>query len=216
MMKLYFTSLCLIYCISVSAQNSIPTILKFSPLAVYSREWNKPEYARCNTAENVNYMSAAEKNMIYVLNLVRANPKLFVNTVLLKYPGRSGQDHLLNDSFYFQSLVKTLLVLKPLSILQPDKECYSSAHCHALLSGISGYVGHERQNIDCERITYFNGECCDYGHNDPVDIILSLLIDEGVESLGHRSICLGEYEKLGVSVQPHKVYGYNAVLDLHF
>ena len=215
-MKFYFTAFFLIGCISLTAQNSKPAIPKFSPFAVYSEEWNKPEYARCNTAEHVNYMSEAEKNTIYVLNLVRANPKLFVNTVLIKYPEHSGQDQLLNDSFYFQSLVKALLAIESLPLLVPDKECFTSAYCHAQLSGISGYVGHERQNADCKSKTHFSGECCDYGHNDPVDIILSLLIDEGVESLGHRSICLGEYEKIGVSVQPHKVYTSNAVLDLHF
>ena len=216
MIKFYFTVFYLMGCISLTAQNSKSAVLKFSPFAIYSEEWNKPEFARCNTAENANYMSGVEKNMIYVLNLIRSNPKLFVNTVLLKYPEHSGQDQLLNDNFYFGSLVKTLLAKEPLPLLLPDKECFTSAHCHALLSGISGYVGHDRQNNDCKGKTHFNGECCDYGHNDPVDIILSLLIDKGVQSLGHRRICLGDYEKIGVSVQPHKVYTYNAVLDLHF
>ena len=63
---------------------------------------------------------------------------------------------------------------------------------------------------------HFNGECCDYGHNNALDIIMSLLIDEGISSLGHRNICLSSYSKIGVAIQPHKLYGYNAVMDFYY
>ena len=48
-----------------------------------------------------------------------------------------------------------------------------------------------------------------------LEIILSLLIDHDVPSLGHREICLSpEFKSVGVSVQPHNSkYNQNAVLD---
>ena len=155
-----------------------------------------------NTAENEDYLSQQEKEVFYFLNLVRMNPPLFANTYLKKHAGN------LNDDYEI-SLYEELMQLDPLPCLLPNKQCWESAKCHAIISGQTGYVGHERDNCT----SYFWGECCQYGPSDPLAIILQLLIDRGVESLGHRRICLGSYDELGVSIQPHTVYGSNAVLD---
>ena len=217
-MKYSSTLISLFCCISVLAQKPKPPVVavKYSPLAAYSAEWNKPLYAKCNTAEKVTYMSTKEKNVVYVLNLVRTYPKLFANTVLIKYPERSGNEFLTDNIYYFQSLLDTLLHMEPVLMLTPDKSCYTSAQCHAYQSGITGYEGHERKKAECKEKRYFNGECCDYGHDDALEIVLSLLIDEGVETLGHRIICLTNYPMLGVSIEPHKKWNFNAVLDFHF
>jgi hypothetical protein len=183
-----------------------------SPLAAYSTEWNDLMYLKCNTAANVTYMNAQEKELIYVLNLLRMNPALFGRTVVAKYPERSGQLHL-RDIEEYQSLLDTLQKLKSLPLLDPDSLSFVSARCHAISSGRTGYVGHTRQSKDCK--PHYHGECCSYGHSDPLDIIMSLLIDEGVPSLGHRFICLATFRKIGVSIQPHKGYGYNTVLDFY-
>jgi hypothetical protein len=46
------------------------------------------------------------------------------------------------------------------------------------------------------------------------DIVLQLLIDHDVPSLGHRIICLSSaYSVVGVSIQYHSRYGKCAVLD---
>jgi uncharacterized protein YkwD len=210
----YLVSVSLVFItISLFSQTGNINSGSVSPLASYSHVWNDIKYSRCNTAANAAYMSYTEKNVIYILNLIRANPSLFVKTVLLKYPSASGNDYLAENAFYFKSLVNTLEKLEPLNILSPDKDCFESATCHASSSGILGYVGHKRVNRDCEKKKTYNGECCDYGHKDPLDIVLSLLIDEGIPSLGHRNVMLSGYSKVGVSVQPHKKYGTNAVFD---
>ena len=215
-MRYYCTVVSVLYRILIQAQPQKINITKTSPLATYSDEWNKPVYTKCNTAEKVTYMNEQEKEVIYILNLVRTYPKLFANSVLKKYPERTGNEQLLKDTYYFQSLMDTLLAMQPGSLLLPDNLCYTSAQCHAYQSGITGYDGHERKRADCRKKEYYDGECCDYGNDDPLEIILSLLIDEGVESLGHRSICLGDYEKIAVSIQPHKVWKFNTVLDFHY
>jgi hypothetical protein len=215
-MKYFFAILFLISSATLFSQNSSIRITTTSPLASYSEEWNDVKYSGCNTAANVTYMNEEEKNVIYILNLVRTNPKLFANTVLKKYPSLSGKDHLVHDSYYYQSLVTTLLTLEPKQMLNPDNLCYSSAQCHASTSGISGYVGHERKRKDCKEKRYYNAECCDYGNSDALEIVLNLLIDKGVPSLGHRDACLANYSKIGVSIQPHSKYGANTVLDFHY
>jgi uncharacterized protein YkwD len=163
--------------------------------------WNDPKYLEANSALNEDYLTVEEKKMYYFLNLVRMNPKLFADTYLSRL--RNSKDD------YESSLFSELQNLKPLPVLKPNRKLYESAKCHATESGESGYVGHTRKK--CAK--YFMGECCQYGLSDAFEIITGLLIDQGVSSLGHRKICLGNYTELGVSIQPHKSYGVNTVLD---
>jgi uncharacterized protein YkwD len=210
-MKYLLTASFLFFTIALFSQSG-----SVGPLASYSKIWNDKKYSNCNTAANSGYLSKAEKEVIYILNLVRTNPALFTKTVLIKYPLVSGKSYLAEDSFYFITLVNTLRKMEPLGILNPDNKCFESAKYHAIASGIAGYVGHERKTKDSKEKKYFNGECCDYGHSDPLDIVLSLLIDEGISSLGHRDILLSNYTKIGVSIQPHKKYGTNTVFDFYY
>lgn len=197
------------------AQNS-STSLNASPLAAYSIEWNQLKYRLCNTAAKANYMSEKEKTVIYVLNLVRTYPAFFAKTVIAQYPSLSGNDELAKDQFYYQSLLTTLQQMDPLPMIIDNEKCYQSALCHALLSGKTGYVGHKRNSEECEKKKYFHGECCDYGSNDPVEIIIHLLVDKDIASLGHRKILLGKYTSAGVSIQPHIDYRFNTVLDFYY
>jgi hypothetical protein len=166
------------------------------------KAWTETDYQVANTASDEDYLTDAEKNVIYFLNLARKQPKLFAETFLLDRIGKPDSENEI-------SLYEELLKREPLPCLKPDKQCWESAKCHAIASGESGYVGHDRTGCT----SYFWGECCQYGTSDPLGIVLQLLIDEGVPSLGHRRICLGGYIQLGVSVQPHTTYGSNAVLD---
>src|SRR5438552_1527579 len=83
-----------------------------SPLASYSSEWNDAKYLVCNTAAKANYMTASEKELIYIINLARMNPSLFANTVIKKYPANRTQ--------YYNSLLNTMRIQKPLNLLYPD------------------------------------------------------------------------------------------------
>ena len=186
-----------------------------SPLGMYSPAWNETKYLACNTAANTRYMSADEKEVIYILNMVRMDPSLFANTVVKQYPAKTGQEQLVNTSYY-KTLLETLGALKPLKLITPDSLCFASAYCHALSTGKAGTVTHNRSTDECINKLYFNGECCDYGHNKALDILMALLIDQGVPSLGHREICLSAYKTMAVSIQPHMVYRYTAVLDFEY
>ena len=185
-----------------------------SPLSDFSKSWEQPKYQQCNTAAGVSYMSDSEKKVIYILNLARMDPQLFCTTVLKHYPEVYTMVDYKNSS-YFSSLVATLTKQAPLTILTPDSSCYASAWCHSSTSGKIGYVGHTRQTTECESLKHFMGECCDFGNSSALDIVMSLLIDQDVESLGHRQICLGDYTKIGVSIQPHTQYTVMSTLDFY-
>ena len=186
-----------------------------SPLADFSPAWNDAKYLKCNTAANVRYLTAEEKKTIYILNMARMNPVLFANTVVKQYPDKKGW-FVNRNSYYYKSLLQTMLKLKPMELLYADSLCFVSALCHAQTTGNDGTTTHSRTTDACKKVEYYSGECCHYGYNNALDILLALLIDEGVESLGHREICLGAFKKLGVSIQPHSTYGYTAVLDFKF
>ncbi len=188
---------------------------KTSPLLQYSSEWGDAKYQVCNTAANAQYLTTAEKELICILNLARVNPQLFCKTVV-------SQAHKISSfidtssEVYYKTLVNDLMQQAPLPLLRPDSLCFVSAHCHAASSGPKGYVGHTRQSADCRKKQHFAGECCQYGITDPLEIVLSLLVDQDVESLGHRQICLGRYTKMSPSMAAHKTYGSIAVLDFEY
>jgi len=197
----------LLAAISLKAQQSK------HPLAAYGAIWNEPKYAACNTAAGSNYMTPAEKEIIHIMNLMRQYPQQFVTLVVKNWPDSSNNNSWKGNSYY-TSLLTDLEKMKPAPLLRPDSVLWVSASCHAKTSGLAGYVGHQRQTADCKSKERFLGECCDYGSSNPLSIVMSLLIDEGVESLGHRRIIMdGKYTGAAASIMPHKKYGTNAVIN---
>lgn len=183
-----------------------------NPLAKFSNEWNKRVYSNCNTAKDLEYLTALERDVIWVLNMARINPLLFLNSVLLN-PKSDVFKTPKARSYYYNSLIEDLKILTPNQTpLFPDSNLFVSAKCHAYESGKTGYVGHNRKKNSCKKDFY--GECCYYGLEDAFVVVISLLIDEDIPSLGHRKIMLSnEYSLIGVSLQPHIEYGTNTVLD---
>ncbi|MBU6325389.1 MAG: CAP domain-containing protein [Bacteroidetes bacterium] len=162
--------------------------------------------ADTNSAAKTTWMSAHDREVLYWLNVARLNPSGFFNRFLLK----AAQANPSNS--YLSSLMKTMYSMKPVPALIPDKSLYDAAMCHARSSGISGYVGHTRNNTQCKKI--YTGECCSYGADSPLDVVIQLLVDEGVTSLGHRILCLGEgFTIAGIASAPHTRFRTNTVID---
>jgi hypothetical protein len=202
---------------SITAQNnnntsSLNSSITLNPLAKFSNQWNKLEYNNCNTAKDLKYLSSIERDVIWILNMARLNPVLFLNSVLLN-PKSEVFKTPKARSFYYNSLVEDLKILTPNQTpFSPDSNLFVTAKCHAYESGKTGYVGHDRKKNTC--LSDFYGECCYYGMDDPFIIVISLLIDEKIRSLGHRKIMLSkDYTLIGVSLQPHSSYKTNTVLD---
>jgi len=183
----------------------------YSPLASYSAEWKKPQYRSCNTASVATYMTAEEQEVILILNMLRSNPTLFLQSVLLNprspYYVRPGE-----KNTYKTSLLRDIRNLKRTDLmLQPDSTLYVSALCHAASSGKAGYVGHERLS-DCQGT--YRAECIAYGGGNPLAVVVQLLFDEDVPSLGHRKILTDfSYSEIGTATRPHSGYGSNSVVD---
>ena len=174
-------------------------------LESYAQEiFNLDQLDRCNTAAKFNKLTADEKLVIQCMNLVRAYPKQFS----FLYIESRIEDW--KDNPNTKSLVEELHAMSPMGLFYPNETMQASAACFALESGTLGLVGHDRRKCPYD----YWAECCEYGSNRPIDILLSLLIDEGVPSLGHRKIILyGEYQDVGVSIQTHKKWRNCTVID---
>jgi hypothetical protein len=180
----------------------------------YASAWNKPEYQQAHTAKSETYLTEDEKEVFYYLNLVRLNPALFAETYADGYRGDRGVTHGYAWDERKASLLDELSAMEPLGLIYPDTEMYELARCFAYEGGKLGIVGHDRSQTGCP--SGYHAEGCDYGAENGLSIVIGLLIDAGENNaaLGHRRILLSSsYDRMGVSIQPHKGYRKNAVLD---
>jgi hypothetical protein len=174
-------------------------------------KWKVDDIEACNTAKHANYLTEEEKNAIWLINLARLDGALFAETFLSEYIEQNELDH----TYYVRSLLMELKRIHFLELLEPKKKITKIAEGHALWSGKNNSTGHQNFDERAKKVKRPNfSECCDYGYNKGLDIVMDLLIDEGVASLGHRKNLLDKNIKyIGISIQPHPEYGYNCVID---
>ena len=192
------------------AQQEKPTMGKLDTF--YMAKWNQPQYSKANTCADVPYLTDTEKKVVYYLNLARLNPGLFAATYASSYKGSVNYSEADGFAENEKSLIADLNKLQPLPIFLPNKNLYDLALCHASSIGKSGLETHDRKASGCP--DGYMAECISFGDLNALDIVMQLLNDAGVESLGHRKICLSsEYSNIGCSNQLHKVWGKCTVLD---
>jgi len=171
-----------------------------------AQQWTAQEFEAANTARDIQSLTDEEKEVIRYINLARLYPKKFASIELKK----AIEDGLYKETEFTKSLQVTLNQMKPVGLLSFDQTMYQLANCFAIESGKSGSYGHHR--VHC--VDGFDAECCSYGFNTGREIVIQLLVDAGVPSLGHRRICLdNSMNALGVNIQPHAKYEHCCVLD---
>ena len=183
-------------------------VFVFCSINLFAQEWSVIELEKANTAKDVLVLTSEEKEVIRYINLARLYPQKFAQVEIEK----NMDSYSVEELSYVKSLLSTLKNTKALSALYFDEKMYELAKCFAIESGNSGYVGHGRKNCKGG----FNAECCSYGYNNYIgkNVVIQLLIDADVPSLGHRKICLSNSVfSVGASIQPHKKYEYCCVVD---
>lgn len=175
--------------------------------------WDAATLEKANTAKNDTALNDEEKKVILYMNLVRLDPRAFAATELKHYIDSTR----VKDA-NTRSLLRTLSGLSPMDPLLPSEELNEFAKAHATRFGKENKVGHGnyRERIK-NLIGHYNNamaENCDYGNDKAFDIVMSLLIDEDIKDLTHRKNILNPaYRKAGVSIQPHRGYTWNCVMD---
>ncbi len=185
-----------------------------NPQYVFAQlKWEQGLLEKANTTKEVSYLTEEEKAVVFYCNLVRANPLLFKNTFIKHYIDSTGI-----SGRYVKSLLKTLENLPQMPVLSPSASLYSIAKTHATNYGKQGKTGHGDFNKRFEKYIT-NCKCevaenCYYGDTKALNMVIELLIDEGVSSLSHRKNMLApDYRTIGVSTSPHKLYEKSCIMD---
>ncbi len=184
----------------------------------YYFQWDPKVLEMANTAKDVDYLSSQEKKLIFYTNLVRMNPQLFIKTYMQSY---LKQYDISKNSWYWK-MVKEMKDLPPTTPLYPDKMLFEVAKKHAKDMGVSGKKGHRNPQgefyqdriSDLKKEFVLVKENIQYGYWDPLAILCDLLIDEDIKSGIHRRLVLNpELKYIAVSIQAHKKFEYNAVIE---
>lgn len=179
----------------------------FSP---QTESWTAEEIKAANTAAGCTYMDSTERDLVKYCNLARMYPKKFAKLEVQNYTGSIEQPEQYKNSANKRSLILDLNASRAGSALNPDSVLTAMATCFQLELAASGKTGHDRKNCTEDYLA----ENCSFGKSTAKDIMLQLLIDEGVASLGHRkNILNASYTKLGVAFGEHKKYRQCTVMD---
>jgi uncharacterized protein YkwD len=195
----------------------IPILFLVLPLHSQNSVWDSwdSEVVRSlHTAEGIGYLTEEEQKVVLFMNMARHDGPLFASTFLDAYV----TENKVEKSSYLRSLYKDLKKTAGLPPLLVEEDLTAVAQGHANVSGQTGHVGHKNF---AKRFAPLRGnpytawaENCSYGYEDAVEIVITLLIDEGVKGVGHRiNILNPEFNSVGVAIYPHKKYRTNCVID---
>ena len=209
----------------------------FSAAAVFGEpeNWDIP---KLDTARRMDYLSSVEKDIILELNKVRSDPRkyaeLYIKPRLALFDGKSPfgpNSYLLPSGVYMtthegakavRECYNALAASGGAPLLTPSRGMSRAAKDHVQDQGPRGTSGHDSSNgaSPWDRLNRYGawsrnvGENISYGNDTGRDIVIQLLIDDGVPSRGHRENNMNRaFAFIGVGAGTHKAYETMAVLD---
>lgn len=184
------------------------------------------------TVKKASYLSPIENEVVDEINLFRSNPAKYANNHIkplakyyegkvLHYPG----DKSIRTEEGIRALnecVKVLNKANPLSGMQASKGLSLAAKDHQKDQGKTGKTGHtggDRSTMQ-NRIERYGewqkriAENIAYGNSTARQVLIFLLIDDGVSSRGHRTNLLHPaFKSVGIAFGKHPVYETMCVMD---
>ena len=194
-----------------------------------SPNWNRETV---DTARGADYLTEKERELIIEINMLRTDPAMYTRHYLiplrayyegnlLKYPGKIAMTTNEGD-LALEECIRELETTKPISPLSPQKGLVQAARDHIKDQGVTGEIGHtgsDGSSLESRLNRYGKwnnsaGENISYGYDEARKIVVSLLIDDGVPSRGHRKNLLNKsFNFVGVDVGPHRLYKNMAVME---
>jgi len=180
---------------------------------------------------NLYFLNDLGKGIIIELNRARSNPagyakKLedFKEHYVGKYIYFAGRTQVVTEEGVsaVNEAIESLKSTAPVPLLRVSKGLCASAKAHAEDQGPKGLVSHEGSDNSSpdERMNRFGtwgkafGENIEYGNFSAEEIVMQLIIDDGVPGRSHRENIFNPlYSVVGVGFGPHQRYGQMCVMD---
>lgn len=205
-------------------------LLAFSLLAACSQPQHSAQTAERSRQHESG--SIREQSILDALNRLRTDPSGFADLMeartpfyqgkILRLPGHTPlQTH--EGLAPLSQAVDQLGQLSPAPSLKYSAALHSSALAHGRDIGSRGVVSHEGKDGSSPRdrmnrfagVGGLSGEAISFGLDEPEDIVIELVVDDGVPSRAHRALLLNpQFHFAGVACVPHSYYKTACVIDL--
>lgn len=188
---------------------------------------DKWDIEKLDTARNVDYLSVIEKDVVLEMNKARSNPALYAQLYLepriKKFSGKIYDGNFMTNEGVnaVNDCISVMKKTKTLALLIPERGLSLAAQKHSSTQGETDQTGHTGVDgsTPFTRIQKYGtykaaGENISYGSKSGRDIVVQLLIDDGVPSRGHRKNILSkDFSSTGVGYsKQHKLYGSVCVI----
>ncbi|CAD8077000.1 unnamed protein product [Paramecium primaurelia] len=166
------------------------------------------------------YLNQVRQNPTFPIPKLQELMKLFKGNVLHK-PGEIPLQTI-EGTKVIQELIVFLQKQQPVQPLTYDKGLEQACIDHVKDTGPQGVTGHTGTDGSSlsDRIERYGewygkiGENISYGQKNGQDVIIQLLIDDGVGTRGHRKNCFSpDFLLVGIAVGDHKQYQTQCVFD---
>lgn len=182
-------------------------------------------------SQQLNTYAALEREVFSEINLARTRPlgyakileerrQHFSGKVYYK-PGMKYQLRTFEGVFAVDDAIRALKRQRPLNPLNLSKGMTKAARDHVDDMGTNGLIGHTGSDGSkfTERLSRYGsgsflGENISYGESKGRQVVIQQLIDDGVQSRGHRKNIYNEsYAWVGIACGPHQKYRASCVIN---